>query len=386
DLSPAPSAVPSIPSSSVDTAACLTASEKEDFMCVSDAEIGERTVFEGSPSESQEDEITKNKAKNKRVAIPQKRKRKRKSLILDFSEEELEFPELRNKRDRAIADELRNIKEMTTTSLATLLFSWINECENVRQISTSFKGELNGKLRDRLTRMRIGVTALGNKAAPPYDAASLKIDNDILHIKLEELQKQNDDLREEMNKLKCSIERLTAATLSKANLTHHISQTSPPVSPLPPRGKPLPLRETKKVQLQSTSKSLEHLSPVKRPPIKGQVALLTDKPANLLPAAELIPPGRSKEDVLDELIRDLKTLKKRIIESKEQLGETSLLSPEPSSMTTQKNKKRRENEPRRVLQKLVTKVTTSEQDTTEAQYTEDGYPKDGEPWTSVANC
>ncbi|KMQ85771.1 gag-pol polyprotein [Lasius niger] len=108
-------------------------------MCVSDAEIGERTVFEGSPSESQEDEITKNKAKNKRVAIPQKRKRKRKSLILDSSEEELEFPELRNKRDRAIADELRNIKEMTTTSLATLLLSWINECENVRQISTSFK-------------------------------------------------------------------------------------------------------------------------------------------------------------------------------------------------------------------------------------------------------
>ncbi|KMQ89928.1 alanyl-trna synthase [Lasius niger] len=259
DASPAPSAVPSIPSSLVDTAACLTASEK-DLM---------------------------------------KRKKKSPLLMLDTSEEELESPELRDKRDRAIADELRNIKEMTTTSLATLLISWINECEGVRQISTNFKDELSGKLRDRLTRMQIGVTVLGNKAAPAYNVASLKIDNDILHIKLEELQKQNDDLREEMKKLKCSIEHLTATSSMANNMAHYTTQTSPPVSPLPLRGKLLPQREHKKTQSQSTSKSMERLPPVRRPPIKGQVTLLTDSPASLLPAAELIPPGRPKEDVLD---------------------------------------------------------------------------------------
>ncbi|CAL1672185.1 unnamed protein product [Lasius platythorax] len=235
--------------------------------------------------------------------------------------------------------------------------------------------------------MRIGVTALGNKAAPAYDAASLKIDNDILHLKLEELQKQNDDLREEMKKLKCNIERLTATTSSMANnMTHHTTQTSPPVSPLPlPRENPLPQREPKKAQSQSyfISKSLERLPPVKRPPIKGQVALLTDRLASLLLAAELIPPRRPKEDVLDKLIRDLKTLKKQIIEGKEQLDETSRLSSKPSSTTTYKSKKRRESELQHVVQRSSKKTTTSEQETTEAPNTEDGYPKDGEPWTTV---
>lgn len=126
-----------------------------------------------------------------------------------------------------------------------------------------------------------------------------------------------------MKKLKCSIERLTVTTSSTANMTHYTTQTSLPVLPLLPCGKPLPPREPKKAQSQSTSKSLDRLPPVKRPPIKGQVALLTDRPASLS-AAELIPPGRPKEDVLDELIRDLKTLKKQIIEDKEQLSETSL--------------------------------------------------------------
>ncbi|KMQ86749.1 scavenger receptor class f member 2-like protein [Lasius niger] len=216
-------------------------------MYISDVESGHRTVFEGSPSETQED--TENKTSNKRIILSQKRKRKRKSppLILDTSEEELDSPELRDKRDRAIADELRNIKEMTTTSLADLLISWINECEGVRRISTSFKGELSGKLRDRLTRMRIGVTALEYKATSEYDAATLKIDNNILHIKLEDLQKQNDDLRKEMAKLKSSIEQLTTATSTMVNsMVHHTTQTSPPVLPLPPRGKPLPQRDLKK--------------------------------------------------------------------------------------------------------------------------------------------
>ncbi|CAL1671584.1 unnamed protein product [Lasius platythorax] len=266
-------------------------------MYISDAETGHCTVFEGSPSETQEDG---NKTINKRVTLSQKRKRKRKSppLILDTSEEELESPELRDNEIEQLLNELRNIKETTTTSLATLLISWINDCEGVRRISTSFEGELSGKLRDRLTRMRIGVTALGNKATPAYDAASLKIDNDILHIKLEDLQKQNDDLRKEMKRLKSSIEQLTATTSTIVNnMTHHTTQTSPPVSPLPPRGKPLPQREPKKTQskLQLTSKTSERLSPVRRPPIKGQVALLPDRPMNLLPAADLIPPGRPKE-------------------------------------------------------------------------------------------
>ncbi|KMQ84224.1 hypothetical protein RF55_18151 [Lasius niger] len=70
DVSPAPSAVPSVPSSSVDTTACLTASEKEEHMYISDAESGHRTVFEGSPSETQED--TENKISNKRITLSQK--------------------------------------------------------------------------------------------------------------------------------------------------------------------------------------------------------------------------------------------------------------------------------------------------------------------------
>ncbi|KMQ82830.1 hypothetical protein RF55_21733, partial [Lasius niger] len=79
---------------------------------------------------------------------------------------------------------------------------------------------------------------------------------------------------------------------------------------------------------------------------------------DLLPAAELIPPDRPKEDVLDELIRDLKILKKQ----------------------TYKGKRKRETEAQRVV---VQRSGTSEQDTTEAPNTEDGYPKDGEPWTMV---
>ncbi|KMQ93365.1 hypothetical protein RF55_6537 [Lasius niger] len=101
-------------------------------------------------------------------------------------------------------------------------------------------------------------------------------------------------------------------------------------------------------------------------------------------AAELIPPGRPKEDVLDELIRDLKTLKKQIIEGKEQLGETSRLSSETPLTKTYKGKKKRESESQRVaVQRSSMKTTTSEQETTEAPNTEDGYPKDGEPWTIV---
>ncbi|KMQ82049.1 hypothetical protein RF55_24374, partial [Lasius niger] len=163
------------------------------------------------------------------------------------------------------------------------------------------------------------------------------------------------------------------------NMVHHTTQTSLPVSPLPPRGKLLPQRESKKVQSKShsTSKTSERLSPVRRPPIKKQVALLPERSTNLLPAAELIPPGRSKEDVLDELIRDLKILKKQVIEGKKQSGETSRLTPETK---TYKGKRKHETE---IQQVVVQRSCTSEQDTTEAPNTEDRYPKDGEPWTMV---